>query len=106
MTKIVENKIIHVKSEDGFEHYTYNFSIKGKKLNEDDGSTYCGLNQHAEVVQLIREQFYWNLIKFAYNLDMDKDEDALFFMQKVYPDNFKDMTLEEFKKIEPIGDLK
>lgn len=101
----IKNKIIHVKSEDGLEHYSYNFSLIGK-LNEDDDTTYCGLNVHAEVIQLIREQFYWNLIKFAYNLDMDKDEDALFLMQKIYPENFKDMTLEEFNNIKDITDLK
>lgn len=103
MTKIIENKIIHVETKDKLEHYTFNFSML-KKLNEDDGTMYGGLNVRDEIVQLISEQFHWAIIKFAHNLDMKKDEDAYIFMQKIYPDNFKDMTFEEFKKLD-ISDL-
>jgi hypothetical protein len=103
MTKIIEDKIIHVETKDDREHYTFNFSML-KKLNEDDGSIYSGINVRDEIVQMISEQFRWAIIKYAHNLDMEKDEDALIFMQKIYPNSFKDMTLEEIKKL-GIGDL-
>lgn len=110
MVKFFETKIIHVGTtydKENFttvEQYTYNFSLIGK-LNEDNGITFDGINVHDEVVQLIKEQFYWDLIKFAYNLDMDKIEDEYFFMQKICPESIKDMTLEEYKKLN-ISDLK
>ena len=36
---------------------------------------------------------------------MNKDEDALLFMQKIYGETFENMTLEEFKALD-INDLK
>ena len=104
MTKRVEDKIIHVETKDGREHYTFNFSTPNK-INEDNGEIYGGLKLRDELVYLIAEQFKWGIIKFAYNLDMKKDEDALIFMQKIYPDNFENMTLEEFKALD-ISELK
>ena len=77
-----------------------------KKLNEDDGTMYGRCNLHDEIVQIISEQFHSAIIKFAYNLDMKKDEDALIFMQKIHPNDFKNMTLEEFKNMGNIEDLK
>lgn len=97
MTKKIENKIIHVETKDKLEHYTFNFSML-QKLNEDHGTIYGGLNLRDEIVTIIHEQFKMALIKYAYNIDMDKDEDVLFYFKKLYPNDFKDMTLEEFKQ--------
>ena len=103
MKNEIENKIIHVETKDKLEHYTFNFSML-QKLNEDHGIICGGLNLRDEILQTISEQFHWALIKFAHNLDMEKDEDAFIFMQKIFPKNFKDITLEEFKKLN-INDL-
>ena len=45
MSEIIENEIIHVGKKNGRELYTFNFSSPNK-INEDDGSTFGGINAH------------------------------------------------------------
>jgi hypothetical protein len=96
------NKIKFIKKEfdeelkDDVYYYKYEFFSARRPLTEDDGGTYMGINDHDSLVAMNEEIFKWNLIKYAYELNLDVDEDLHKFMTKFSPDY--DGTLEELKE--------